>query len=161
MYDRLLQVVERTTQPDLKDTATRVLTRFRSPQLAARTLEYALSARVRSQDSATLLAVMLENQDTQAQAWEFVRSHWQEILRKGPPDSGTRLVAATAAFCSAQQRQSISDFFSTHPVEGAERTLRRSLQQIDDCAHLRQSQQPLLQQWLDEQENTASRASLK
>ena len=153
MYDRLVRVVEHTSEPDLRDTAQRVLTRFHSPELAARTLDYALSGAVRSQDSATLLALMLEEPDVQPQAWEFVQTHWSEVIAKGPPDSGARFIAAAGAFCSVEGRQSVAAFFAAHPVEGAERMLRRSLDQIDDCVRLRQAQQPLLRQWLDAQQS--------
>jgi hypothetical protein len=43
----------------------------------------------------------------------------------------------------------VASFFAAHPVEGAERTLRRSLEQIDDCVRLRELEQPLLREWLD------------
>jgi aminopeptidase N/puromycin-sensitive aminopeptidase len=145
----VLRVVERTSDPDLKDTAQRVLTRFQSPELVTRTLEYALSDQVRSQDSPTLLALMLEHPEMQDQAWDFVRQHWDEVLRKAPEGSGGRIIGATGAFCSVAQRESVARFFAGHPVEGAERMLRRSLQQIDDCVRLRKSEQPLLREWLD------------
>ena len=149
MYDRVLHVVERTSDPDLKDTAQRVLTRFQDPALVARTLEYSLSNQVRSQDSPTLLALMLEHPEMQDQAWGFVREHWKEVLQKAPPGSGNRFIAATGTFCSVRQRESVASFFAAHPVEGTERTLRRSLQQIDDCMRLRSTEQPLLREWLD------------
>jgi aminopeptidase N/puromycin-sensitive aminopeptidase len=149
MYDHVLRVVERTSDPDLKDTAQRVLTRFQLPALVSRTLDYTLSNQVRSQDSLSLLALMLSHPEMQDQAWEFVRNHWDQVLRKAPADSGGHMIAATGNFCSVAQRKSVEDFFAAHPVEGAERTLRKSLQQIDDCVRLRQMEQPLLRQWLD------------
>jgi hypothetical protein len=149
MYDRMVRVVERTTDPDLKETAQGLLTRFRSPELVTRTLHYALSDAVRSQDSPSLLALMLERPEVQAEGWQFIQENWAEVLRKGPPDSGARIMAATSAFCSVAQQQSVAAFFSAHPVPGAERTLRRSLQQIGDCARVREFQQPLLHEWLD------------
>jgi aminopeptidase N/puromycin-sensitive aminopeptidase len=104
---------------------------------------------VRSQDSPTLLALMLEHPEMQDQAWDFVRAHWDEVLRKAPPGSGARIIAAAGTFCSVRQRESVASFFAAHPVEGAERTLRRSLEQIDDCVRLRELEQPLLREWLD------------
>jgi len=149
MYDRVLHVVERTSDPDLKDTAQRVLTRFQNPALVSRTLEYSLSSEVRSQDSPMLLALMLEHPEMQDQAWDFVRGRWDEVLRKAPPGSGGRIIAAVGSFCSVRQRESVAGFFAAHPVEGTERILRRSLQQIDDCMRLRSTEQPLLREWLD------------
>ena len=149
MYDKVRRVIERSSEPDLRDTAQRVLTRFQNPSLVTRTLEYALSNQVRSQDSPTLLALMLEHPEMQDQAWDFIQEHWDQILRKAPPESGGRIIAATGTFCSVRQRQAVASFFAAHPVEGAERTLRRSLEQIDDCVRLREAEQPLLREWLD------------
>jgi aminopeptidase N len=149
MYDRVLRVVERTSDPELRETAQRVLTRFESPALVARTLDYALSPNVRSQDSPTLLAFLITHPETQEQAWTFVRHHWDDVLRKAPPGSGARVIAATGSFCSVDQRHSVAEFFAAHPVEGAERTLRRSIAQIEECVRVRQLEQPLLHAWLD------------
>jgi len=148
MYDLLQHVGERTTEPDLRETAQRVLTRFESPALVARTLEYALSPEVRSQDSPTLIAMELTHPEMQEQAWTFLRDHWEQVLLKAPPDSGDRFIAATGSFCSVAQRQAVAEFFAAHPVEGAERTLRHALAQIDQCVRVRQTQQPLLREWL-------------
>jgi len=148
MYDLLQHVGERTTEPDLRETAQRVLTRFESPALVARTLDYALSPEVRSQDSPTLIGMELTHPEMQEQAWTFLREHWEEVLRKAPPDSGDRFIAATGSFCSVAQRQAVTEFFAAHPVEGAERTLRHALAQIDQCVRVRQTQQPLLREWL-------------
>ena len=82
MYDRLLNVVRVTKDPDFRDAALRALTWFESPELVERTLEFAVSDDVRSQDSWGLIALMLERRETQEQAWKFVREHWSEIERK-------------------------------------------------------------------------------
>jgi aminopeptidase N len=149
MYDKVRRVVERSSEPDLRDTAQRVLTRFESPSLVGRTLEYSLSNQVRSQDSPTLLGLMLEHPEMQDQAWDFVREHWDEVRRKAPPGGAGSIIAATGTFCSVRQRESVASFFAAHPIEGAERLLRRSLEQIDDCVRLREAEQPPLREWLD------------
>lgn len=149
MYDRVLRVVQHASDPDLKDTAQRVLTRFQNPALVDRTLKYSLSDQVRSEDTPTFWVLMLQHPDMQDQAWGFVRENWDEFRRKSPPGSEGAIIAATGAFCSTGQRQSVAGFFDAHPVQGAERILRRSLEQIDDCARLRTTEQPLLREWLD------------
>lgn len=148
MYDKMLAVAEKATDPGLKTDALHVLTRFDDPLLVMRTLEYAVSDAVRSQDSWALIALELDRRETQDLAWQFVVQHWTEISRKMTVNVGARLVEASAGFCSVQKRDEVAEFFTAHPV-ATERTLRKSLEAIDSCVHLREAQEPKLRSWLD------------
>ena len=148
MYEKMQRVGRSATDPDLKEAALRALTRFEAPELAIRTLEYAVSGEVRSQDSWMLIALLLERRATQDLAWEFVQQHWAAIERKATESSGTRIVEATGAFCTAERRDEVASFFAVHPVAGAERTLAKSIDNINDCIHLRAAQEPELRAWL-------------
>jgi aminopeptidase N/puromycin-sensitive aminopeptidase len=148
MYEKMQRVGRSATDPDLKEAALRALTRFEAPELAIRTLEYAVSGEVRSQDSWMLIALLLERRATQDLAWEFVQQHWAAIERKATESSGTRIVEATGAFCTAERRDEVAGFFAAHAVEGAERTLAKSIDNINDCIHLRAAQEPELRAWL-------------
>jgi aminopeptidase N/puromycin-sensitive aminopeptidase len=149
MYEKMQRVAQTASDPDLKQDALRTLTRFQRPELVKRTLEFALSEGVRSQDSWTLIALLLGRRETQDAAWSFVQQHWAEIERKETPNSGARIIAATAAFCSVERRDQVTSFFAAHPVASAERTLAKSVASIDDCVALRSAQEPKLHQWLD------------
>ena len=149
MYDLLVRVAQNAADPDLKEDALRTLTRFQSPLLVVRTLEYALSDEVRNQDSWTLIALLLERRETQDLAWEYVEQHWEAVGKKATANSGTRIVEATGAFCSVERRDEVASFFAEHPVESSERTLAKSLDSINDCIALRATQQPKLHEWLD------------
>ena len=149
MYDKMLRVAQNASDPDLKTDALHLLTRFEDPILVMRTLEYAVSDDVRSQDSWTLIALLLSRRATQDMAWQFVQQHWTEIARKATVNSGARIVEATGAFCSAERRDEVASFFAAHPVTTAERTLAKALDGIDDCIHLRAAQEPELRRWLN------------
>jgi hypothetical protein len=101
-----------------------------------RTLEYAVSDEVRSQDSWTLIALLLSRRETQDQAWEFVQQHWAEIERKATVNSGARIVEATGAFCTVERRDEVASFFAAHPVSSAERTLAKSTRQASTTASI-------------------------
>jgi aminopeptidase N len=149
MYDRLVRVCREATDPDFKESAQHALTRFDSPGLVKRTLEYALSDEVRSQDSWALIALLLERRETQDQAWAFVQQHWVDMQRKATENSGARVVEAAGEFCSVQRRDEVASFFAAHPAEASERTLAKSLDRIHDCVNLRAEQEPELRKWLD------------
>jgi aminopeptidase N/puromycin-sensitive aminopeptidase len=149
MYEKMLRVTQTATDPDLKEDALHTLTRFQAPELVARTLEYAVSDAVRSQDRGTLIARLLSRRETQDQAWAFVERHWAEIEQRATENSGARIVVATGAFCSVEKRDEVTSFFAAHPVASAERTLAKSIDSINDCVALRAAQEPELRQWLD------------
>ena len=106
----------KATDPDLKEAALHALTRFQSPELVMRTLEYAVSDEVRNQDSWTLITPLLARRATQDLAWAFVEQHWAEIERKATESSGARIVEAAGAFCTAERRDEVASFFAAHPV---------------------------------------------
>ena len=149
MYERLQQVAAKATDPDLKEAALHALTRFRAPELVMRTLMYAVSDEVRNQDSWTLIAMLLERRETQDLAWEFVEQHWDQIERKATENSGARIVEAAGAFCTVEKRDEVGSFFAAHAVEGAARTLEKTMDSINDCIQVRAAQEPALRGWLD------------
>jgi len=149
MYEKMLRVGKNATDPDMKEAAERALTRFEAPELVIRTLLHAVSDEERNQDSWSLIALLLERRTTQGLAWEFVQQHWDAIERKATEDSDERIVEATGAFCTEERRDEVASFFAAHPVEGAGRALAKSIDNINDCIHLRAKQEPELRAWLD------------
>ena len=149
MYDRLMRATHTASDPDFREAALHVLTRFQAPDLVQKTLEYALSDDVRSQDAWTLLALLLERRETQDQAWKFITTHWAEIEKKSTESSGVRIVEAAGSFCTVERRQEVASFFKEHKVESSERAVAKSLESIDGCVALRQTQGPQLRNWLD------------
>jgi aminopeptidase N/puromycin-sensitive aminopeptidase len=148
MYDRMLGVVRETKDPDFRQEALRALTWFEEPDLVERTLEFAVSDEMRSQDSWGLIALLLQRRETQALAWSFVQKHWAEIERRSTTSSGARIVEATGSFCTVEGRAEVASFFAAHPVDSAQRTLSKALDRIDECVRLRTAQEPNLRRWL-------------
>jgi aminopeptidase N/puromycin-sensitive aminopeptidase len=148
MYDKLQRVSRSATDPDLREAALHALTRFQTPLLVIRTLEYAVSDEVRNQDSWTLIALLLARRETQDLAWEYVQRHWAAIQAKSTTSSGARIVEAAGAFCTVERRDEVASFFKEHAVESSERTLAKSIDSINDCIRLRTAQEPELRRWL-------------
>ena len=156
LYDRLMSVIAITKDPDFREAALRALTWFQSPDLAERTLKFAVSDEVRSQDTWLLIAWMLQRRETQEQAWNFVREHWDEIERKSTESSGAHIVEAAGSFCSVERHDEVASFFAAHKVRSAERTLAKTLERISDCSQLRVAQEPELHRWLGSQERASA-----
>jgi len=123
--------------------------RFSDPKLLQRTLEYALTPAVRSQDTLGLISVVMENPAGTKVAWDFVRGHWPEIEKVGGGFTSGEVVAATSVFCDAGMRDEAQEFFATHKVPTAERTLKQSVERMNYCVDLKSRQTPQLSSWLE------------
>jgi len=123
---------------------------FTDPSLVARTLRFALSADVRSQDTPLLLGQLLGSSATQDPAWAFVQKEWPALTAKlGTFQGMPNIVGALGGFCSESRAAEIRSFFETHPLPEAARVLERSVERIRSCAEVRARQAPALGRWIE------------
>ena len=148
LFDGLQHVAETSTDPELQEIALRLLTQFQDPALVERSLDYALSGKVRSQDAAMQIGIGILTPETSGQAWTYLQSHWDKASNFLTPEAGGFLVSSTGSFCSADARDSIQSFFTTHKVPAAETALKHAIERIDGCIELRRLQEPNLKTWL-------------
>lgn len=151
LYDKVLAASKDGSDPGLQSEALRTLALFSDPQLVRRTLDYVVSGEVRNQDSWIPIAILLSVRDTRDTAWEYIQHNWSKVHGQLTTNSGSRIVSAAGTFCSVEKRNEISSFFRTHKVDAAERTLAKTLDNIDDCVRVRNTQEPHLEQWLASQ----------
>jgi aminopeptidase N len=149
LYDKFMPHLSNATTREEYYLYLGTLTQFSDPKLLERTLQYAMTD-VRMQDRLGVIAGVLQNPAGQAEAWNFVRAHWSELDKVGSGYISGELVEATSAFCEPQLREEVKDFFSTHKVPVAERTLQQSLERINYCMDLKAQQGPQLAAWLQQ-----------
>jgi len=125
--------------------------------LLERTLNFAISPEVRSQDALQLVTSVLGNPAGRKVAWDFIQQHWQELEKAGGPFASAEVVRATSVFCDAGMRDQVTDFFSAHKVAAAERTYKQSLERINNCIQLKSSQEPQLASWLGQHGNAGGK----
>jgi aminopeptidase N/puromycin-sensitive aminopeptidase len=78
-----------------------------------------------------------------------VKAHWSNLGPKALNFLGDlQLVSALASFCDAATRDDIRGFFKTHRLPTAGRALSQSLEKIDSCIQLKDSQTAPLGWWL-------------
>src|SRR5450631_485526 len=148
LYDRLQKVYETSANPDLQESALRLLAEFEDPALVQRSLDYAVSSKVRNQDAALQFSISLQIAATRNQAWDYIKTHWDKVQAQLTTDMGGHLVGGTGGFCSADARDDVQKFFSTHKVSSSDRVLKRAVERINGCIELQSLQEPNLKQWL-------------
>jgi aminopeptidase N len=155
-YNRLMTALKSPRSPEEYYLYFSTLSQFGDPKLLQRTLDYAISPDVRSQDALSLVARVMGNaSDGGKMAWDFVLAHWDAVQKAGGPFASAEVVGATSTFCDAHMRDQVVDFYAAHKVEAAERTYRQSIERINNCVDLRSQQEPQLASWLGQHASTA------
>lgn len=152
-YDRVMAALKNPKSPEEYYAYFFTLPQFTDPKLLQRTMDFAISPDVRSQDALQLVTGVLQNPDGQKLAWDFIRQHWPELEKAGGPFASAQIVAATSVFCDPQMRDQVTEFFNQHKVAAAERTYKQSIERINDCVDLKSQQEPQLASWLGEHAN--------
>jgi len=151
LFDRLQHIYESSTNPDLQESALQTLAEFEDPVLVQRSLDYAVSGKVRNQDAAIQLAISMQNDKTREQAWAYIQKNWEKVQTLLTPEMGSILVGSTSNFCSGEARESVESFFSTHKVASTDKALKHAIERVDGCIELRKLQKQNLKQWLEKQ----------
>ena len=155
LYARVMTALKNPKSPEEYYMYFFTLPQFDDPKLQERTLEFAISPDVRSQDALQLVTGVMRNPAGEKLAWDFVQQHWPAIEKAGGPFASARVVGSTSAFCDTQMRDRVAEFFTAHKVEAAERTYKQSIERINNCVDLKSQQQPQLASWLGQHSSSA------
>jgi len=158
LYDQFVaQLGTLSAQPELYYRLLGALSQFGDPALVKRTLEFALSPAVRTQDTATLIANLMVRPRSQDVAWEFTGSNWPTILKQlGEFQGIPAIVESLGAFCSAGRAQEIRAFFEKNPIPSSERAVRQAVERIENCVALAERQGKPLAAWMAKQSAVGS-----
>jgi aminopeptidase N len=150
LYDRYLaQLPKLTDKPEEYYRFFNALRSFRDPALVQRTLRFAISPDVRTQDTSTLIASSIGQPSSQDAAWAFVKANWDTLTKTlGVFQGIPRIAGAVGAFCSREKKAEVEQFFKEHPVPAAERTLKQAFERIDNCAAVKERQSGPASMWL-------------
>jgi aminopeptidase N len=148
LYDQIVNAYRAGGTPEEHRRFLLALADFRDPSLLSRTMTFALTDDVRSQDTSPLLSAVLRNPAGGQVGLPFLEQHWSEITTKFPDRLRSQLTGATSSFCDDGSRDEVQRFFASHPVPGAERGLAQALERITICNERRTLQQQELADWL-------------
>jgi aminopeptidase N/puromycin-sensitive aminopeptidase len=150
LYDLYLaQVQKLAAQPEEYYRFFGALPWFRDPALIKRTLEFAVSPSVRTQDTGTLIANSIGRPWSQDMAWEFTKAQWPTLLQKlGTFQGIPTIISSLGSMCSTQKAAEVRQFFAKNPVPSAERTLQQAIERIEVCAALAERQSKPMSAWL-------------
>jgi aminopeptidase N/puromycin-sensitive aminopeptidase len=156
-YDKLMAALKNPKSPEEYYIYFFTLPQFSDPKLLQRTLDYAISPDVRSQDALSLITSVMQNPAGEKLAWDFIQTHWDAVSKAGGPFASAEVVNATSSFCDANMRDQVTTFFSDHKIAAAERTYKQSIERINNCIDLKSQQESHLASWIGQQGNAGGK----
>jgi aminopeptidase N/puromycin-sensitive aminopeptidase len=156
LFDKLQNVYETSSNPEVQQGALRLLAMFQDSALVKRGLNYAVSDKVRNQDSAIQVSIALQDVSTRDQAWNYVVTNWDKVQAQFTTGSGAGVVESAASFCTVEARDDVQKFFAEHKVASSSVSLKHAIERINGCIELRKLQEPNLQHWLAAQTKSQS-----
>ncbi len=112
------------------------------------TLAMCLNGDVRSQDAPYLAGGAMFNRHHGFAAWQFIKSHWDDMLEMYPDNAIVRMVSGVQALSKPEQAADIKQFFETHSVPTGQLTLEQHLERLDVNMASRQREVGPLTEWL-------------
>ncbi|MDR3642986.1 MAG: M1 family metallopeptidase [Candidatus Doudnabacteria bacterium] len=135
-HRRFVSRYQKEALSEEKNRLGRALGQFGDERLLSKTLEFAMSNKVRIQDTAAIFAAVWANPKGQKIAWDFTKRHWDILVRRYPPSGHilNRFVKMAAGFTKPQRASEVSEFFKKHKAPGAERSVAQVLEKINSNA---------------------------
>ena len=132
-----------------------MLASFPASEQMESTLELCINGEVRSQDAPYLMGACLGNRHNGWQAWEFLASNWDAMLKQYPANSIVRMVGGIRSLSLPDQARQVRQFFNTHEVPTGELTLKQHLERLEVNVAFRQRETARLAAWInrDTQDN--------
>ena len=101
---------------------------FNRAELLRGTMEMALSGEVRTQNAPYLMHSLMLNTTCRYEAWDFVRAHWDEMLRKFPDAALPRMCEAIVALLDREAE--VHEFFQAHRVRIGAKIIDQHLERL-------------------------------
>jgi puromycin-sensitive aminopeptidase len=149
LHRRFVDAATTSTSAQEKRRFLLALGDFRSEKLIDRTLAFALTDAVATQDVAFLLLRLFANAEARDRTWAFMVRRWDRIRKRVPPHMCSYLVEMTPALLTNEYKREVAKFFRANPVPTGERTLRQALERFDWYRGFRGTAAKDLVKWME------------
>jgi alanyl aminopeptidase len=139
LFDGLLRELKKTA--DLRQRAAIIgaLGSFRDPKLLAAALDLVIHSDIDTRETARLLYSGIGDPETERMPFEFVKAHYDEILKRAPSGSGSDFGAvlpeSASSFCDGASEKEYIAFFRERAKKftGGPRVYEQMLEGIRLC----------------------------
>jgi len=101
---------------------------FRRSELLRETMEMTLSGEIRTQNAPYVMHSLLSNNACRYEAWDFVKKHWDEMIRKFPDAALPRMCEAVVGLLDRERE--VHEFFQAHRVRLGGKIIDQHLERL-------------------------------
>lgn len=131
--EKLTNVYESTDDHQEKIRVLRAVGMTKNPDTIKRVLAFAVSDKVRKQDTPIVILSTGSNNMAQPLVWEFLKSNWKMFVERYH-GSGLRLLSrmieVADGFKTEETYRDVKEFFAKNNIDGAKRVMAETLEQI-------------------------------
>jgi puromycin-sensitive aminopeptidase len=150
LYRRFVDAAVASASAQEKRRFLLALGDFRDKKLIDKTLTFALTEAVATQDVAFLLMRLFANPAARERSWAFMVRRWSRIRKRVPPHLCSYLIEMTPALLTNEFKREVAKFFRANPVPTGERALRQALERFDWYRGFRRQAAKDLVKWLED-----------
>jgi puromycin-sensitive aminopeptidase len=143
-YERYRARIRQATTPQQEQRYLFALPRFRDVTVFRRTLHDTLNGEIRPQDGPFVLARSVTQRDHGAEAWAFIRDHWDELRTLFSPPNVIALAMGTRFLTDPDVVENVQSFFAENDIPQSRLVLRQVLERQRIAAALRERAAPIL-----------------
>lgn len=142
LFERIRAEAKKVTERRDRQRLLGALGSFRDPALGKEALSMLLTDEFDIRESVGVLFAELSDPATRQLAWDFFKQNFDALLAKLPREFGGVLPFVGRPFCDAAHRTDLEAFFKDRAEKliGAKRNLAQTLEGIDQCVALKDSQ---------------------
>jgi alanyl aminopeptidase len=150
LYDRFLAAAKATTDPHERAQYLNALGGFRDPALVARSFAVVTGDEFNIFETRGVLVGAMSTPENRPIIYKLLKENFDALAKKIPEAYLPYMSVMGAALCDASMREDVEDFFTARmaKIEGAERTLAQSFEQMDLCIASRAAQRPGVEAFL-------------
>ncbi|MBV8903159.1 MAG: ERAP1-like C-terminal domain-containing protein [Acidobacteriia bacterium] len=148
LFERFLAELKKTQDRQERARILEAMGRFQDPAALEAGMQAVISGEIPFMEAVGLLFAGQTSDKTRKLAFDFMKSHFDEIAKKRPTgggfDAGSIFPYVGASFCDAQSRDELKSFFASKVDQftGAPRVLQQVLESIDVCIANKDAQEP-------------------
>jgi alanyl aminopeptidase len=155
LFDRFLTELKKTEDKQTRQALLRAMLAFRDPKAIEAGMGAVVDGEVPFIEGARLLFNGQQEAATRKLAFEFLKAHWDQVVKSMPTgggfDFGSVLPRVGSSYCDVASRDELKTYFEPRVDKfvGAPRTLAQVLEEIDLCIANKAAQGPSVAAFLE------------
>ncbi len=143
-FDEFKAMRAATVNPQEQVRFLYALAGFRDKDLLLELLAACMTDEVRTQDAPFLVGGLIGSDEIGAEAWQFVKDNWADMVARYPETGFIRMVGGITGLSTREQMADVQTWLSANPVRGGDKAVSQALEQLHINVLLDERERPAI-----------------